>query len=232
MVAICLMAVDYKINGQFITIPVEKPQVGGAKVVRLQVVSDNIIRVQATSEAQLPEKQSLIIVKQTKKPRFEVTDGQMVRIKAANVEVRVDKQTGRVRFYDAAGKLIIAEAKNGKHFKPFRVPDREIGVDVDKVTEEQRNGLTWHLQFEGHPGNLYGLGQHQSEELNMTGKNEDLFQYNTKVSVPFVISSNNYGVLWDAYSYGRFGNPDDYQQLNRIFKLYDKQGREGHLTGT
>ena len=66
----------------------------------------------------------------------------------------------------------------------------------------------------------------------MYGKNEDLFQYNTKVSVPFVLSSNNYGVLWDAYSYGRFGNPDDYQQLNRIFKLYDKKGAEGHLTGT
>ena len=108
MVAICLMAVDYKINGQFITIPVEKPQVGGAKVVRLQVVSDNIIRVQATSEAQLPEKQSLIIVKQTKKPKFEVVDGDLLRVKAANVEARVDKQTGRVRFYDAAGKLIIA----------------------------------------------------------------------------------------------------------------------------
>ena len=39
-------------------------------------------------------------------------------------------------------------------------------------------------------------------------------------------------MLWDAYSYGRFGNPDDYQQLNRIFKLYDKRGVEGHLTGT
>ena len=66
----------------------------------------------------------------------------------------------------------------------------------------------------------------------MYGKNEDLFQYNTKVSVPFVLSSKNYGVLWDAYSYGRFGNPDDYQQLNRIFKLYDKKGVKGHLTGT
>ena len=39
-------------------------------------------------------------------------------------------------------------------------------------------------------------------------------------------------MLWDSYSYGRFGNPDDYQQLNRIFKLYDKKGAEGHLTGT
>ena len=232
MVATAVLAADYTVSGQFITIPVQQPQADGAKVVRLQVVSDNIIRVQATSEAQLPEKQSLIIVKQTARPKFEVTDGQLVRVKAANVEARVDKQTGQVLFYDAEGKLIIREAENGKTFKPFRVPDREIGVDIAKVPEEQRNGLSWHLLFDGNPGSLYGLGQHQSEELNMYGKNEDLFQYNTKVSVPFVMSSRNYGVLWDSYSYGRFGNPDDYQQLNRIFKLYDKKGAEGHLTGT
>ena len=231
-VATVLLATDYTVSGQFITIPVQQPKTNGAKVVRLQVVTDNIIRVQATSEAQLPEKQSLIIVKQTSKPKFEVTDGQLVRVKAANVEARVDKKTGQVLFYDATGKKIIGEAEQGKTFKPFRVPDREIGVDIDKVPEEQRNGLSWHLLFDGAPGSLYGLGQHQSEELNMYGKNEDLFQYNTKVSVPFVLSSKNYGVLWDAYSYGRFGNPDDYQQLNRIFKLYDKKGTEGHLTGT
>ena len=232
MVATAVMAADYTVNGQFITIPVQQPQADGAKVVRLQVVTDNIIRVQATSANQLPEKQSLIIVKQTAKPHFEVTDGQLVRVKAANVEARIDKKTGQVLFYDAAGKLIIREAEQGKTFKPFRVPDREIGVDVAKVPEEQRNGLSWRLLFDGNPGHLYGLGQHQSEELDMFGKNEDLFQYNTKVSVPFVLSSRNYGVLWDAYSYGRFGNPDDYQQLNRIFKLYDKKGAEGHLTGT
>ncbi len=231
-VATVLLAADYTVSGQYVTIPVQQPQDNGAKVVRLQVVTDNIIRVQATSESQLPEKQSLIIVKQTAKPKFEVVDGQLVRVKAANIEARVDKQTGQVLFYDATGKKIIGEAEQGKTFKPFRVPDREIGVDIDKVPEEQRNGLSWRLLFDGNPGNLYGLGQHQSEELNMYGKNEDLFQYNTKVSVPFVLSSNNYGVLWDAYSYGRFGNPDDYQQLNRIFKLYDKKGAEGHLTGT
>ena len=40
------------------------------------------------------------------------------------------------------------------------------------------------------------------------------------------------GLLWDSYSYCRFGNPNDYLQLNRAFKLYDKSGKEGHLTGT
>ena len=234
--AAALMAADYNVEGQTVTIPVKQVKENGAKVVRLQVVNDNIIRVRATSEDVLPEKQSLIIVAQPQKPKFTVTDGDVVSVKAAKVEARVDKQTGAVTFYDADGKLLLKEAENGKTFKPFRVPDREIGVDVAKVPEAQRNGLSWRMLFDS-PRNpreeaFYGLGQHQSEELNMHGLNEDLFQYNTKVSVPFVLSSKNYGLLWDSYSYCRWGNPEEYLQLNRAFKLYDKYGKEGHLTGT
>ena len=233
MTALALMAADYTVSGQFITIPVKNVKAGSPQVVRLQVVNDNIIRVQATSEAQLPEKQSLIVVKQTAKPKFTVTDGDVVSVKAQNVEARVEKATGRITFLDANGIQLLKEAEQGKTFKPFRVPDREIGVDVAKVPEEQRNGLTWRLLFDSPQTEaFYGLGQHQSEELNMKGLNEDLFQYNTKVSVPFVLSDKNYGLLWDSYSYCRWGNPEDYLQLGRLFKLYDKYGKEGHLTGT
>ena len=236
MTALALMAADYTVSGQYVTIPVKEVKAGCPRVVRLQVVNDHIIRVQATSEAQLPEKQSLIVVKQTSNPKFTVTDGDVVSVKAQSVEARVEKATGRVTFFDGNGKQLLKEAENGKTFKPFRVPDREIGVDVAKVPEEQRNGLTWRLLFDT-PRNprdeaFYGLGQHQSEELNMHGLNEDLFQYNTKVSVPFVLSSKNYGLLWDSYSYCRWGNPEEYLQLNKAFKLYDKHGKEGHLTGT
>ena len=42
----------------------------------------------------------------------------------------------------------------------------------------------------------------------------------------------NFGLLWDSYSLGRWGNPNDYLQLNRAFKLYDKNGKPGQLTGT
>ena len=233
IVATGVMAVDYTVEGQYVTIPVKQPETGGAKVVRLQIVNDHIIRVQATPERQLPEKQSLIIVKQTAKPKFMVTDGDVVTVKAAHVEARVNKETGAIVFYDGNGRPLLKEAKDGKTFKAFRVSDREIGVDVAKVPEEQRDGLSWRMLFDSPEDEaFYGLGQHQSEELNMKGLNEDLFQYNTKVSVPFVLSNKNYGLLWDSYSYCRWGNPDDYQQLNRAFKLYDKQGREGHLTGT
>ena len=235
LMAATLMAADYTVDGQYVTIPVKNQQAGGAKVLRLQVVNDNIIRVQATSDEQLPQKQSLIIVPQTQKPRFDVAEADgTVSVKAAGVEARVDAATGQVKFYDASGQLLLQEAaKGGKTFEPFRVPDREIGVDLARVAEEQRNGLTWRALFDSPADEaFYGLGQHQSEEFNMKGKNEDLFQYNTKVSIPFVLSNKNYGLLWDSYSYCRFGNPRDYLQLNRAFKLYDRQGRAGHLTGT
>lgn len=228
-----LMAADYTVSGQYVTVPVKQVTADGPQVVRLQVINDHIIRVQATSEAELPEKKSLIIVPQKQKAAFSVTDGNKVCVKAKNVEARVDKETGAVTFFDAHGKQLLKEAKDGKTFKKFRVPDREIGVDIDKVSEEQRNGLSWRMLFDSPQDEaFYGLGQHQSEELNMKGLNEDLFQYNTKVSVPFVLSSKNYGLLWDSYSYCRWGNPDDYLQLGQAFKIYDKQGREGHLTGT
>ena len=231
---VTLLAVDCTVKGQMVTIPVTHVKANGPQVVRLQVVNDHIIRVQATSEAQLPTKNpSLIIVPQQAKPLFTVTDGDVVRVKAAKVEARVEKASGRVTFYDANGQLLLREAEQGKTFKPFRVPDREIGVDVAKVPESQRNGLTWRMLFDSPDDEaFYGLGQHQSEELNMKGRNEDLFQYNTKVSVPFVLSNKNYGLLWDSYSYCRWGNPEEYLQLNRAFRLYDRQGREGHLTGT
>jgi alpha-D-xyloside xylohydrolase len=50
-VAVSVMAADYTTEGQYVTIPVKQVKAGGAQVVRLQVVNDNIIRVQATSEA-------------------------------------------------------------------------------------------------------------------------------------------------------------------------------------
>ena len=234
--ATMVQAAGFVKNGNSVTIEVESPKDGGAKIVRLQVMNDRIIRVQATSEEALPQKTSLMIVPQsTKAVSFDVTEnGDEVTVKAKEVKAVVNKSSGAIAFFDGEGNLLTKESKNGKTFKHFTVPEREYGSKGGPaITEEMKHGLQWHMEFESPADEaFYGLGQHQSEEYNMKGKNEDLFQYNTKVSIPFVLSNKNYGILWDSYSYCRFGNPEDYLQLNRAFKLYDKNGKEGHLTGT
>ena len=235
MTALTMAAAEVQQNGNKVMV---KPDGGQAKVICLEVMNDNIIRVRATSESALPvKKPSLMIVPQIAPAKNTYTiseDEQSVIVKAKNVTAVVNKATGAIVFFDATGKQLLKEAKDGKKFQNFTVPEREYGVrNIGGVTEEMKHGLTWQMLFDSPSDEaFYGLGQHQSEEFNMKGKNEDLFQYNTKVSIPFVLSNKNYGILWDSYSYCRFGNPNDYLQLNRAFKLYDRRGKEGHLTGT
>ncbi|MBP7175075.1 MAG: DUF5110 domain-containing protein [Thermoclostridium sp.] len=47
---------------------------------------------------------------------------------------------------------------------------------------------------------LYGLGQHEDGVYNYHGRKEYLYQNNMKISIPFVLSTRNYGILLDTES--------------------------------
>ena len=47
---------------------------------------------------------------------------------------------------------------------------------------------------------LYGPGQHQSGLLNQRGTDLLLMQDNTNITVPFLLSSRGYGLLWNSAS--------------------------------
>lgn len=202
------------------TVTLNSPQENGVQKVRLKVMGEKLIRVSATADKKFADPQSLIIVPQEGKTPFEVTENDsLATLTTAALKVEVNRNSGLVKFMDKEGKTILQEDELGKTFTPIEVEGKKAYSvrDVFKTTEDE---------------GLYGLGQHQADEFNYKGKNEELFQYNTKVSVPFVVSSRNYGILWDSYSLCRFGNPNDYEQLGKVFKLYDKEGKAGALTGT
>ena len=189
--------------------------------VRLEVMGEKLIRVSATPEKEFSKEQSLIVIPQQGKTDFRVEEqGDEVAVKTAELCAIVSKTTGEVRFTDAEGKQILAEERDGRTFTPVEVEGTK-GYSVRQV-----------FRSAGEDEAFYGLGQHQADEFNYKGKNEELFQYNTKVSVPFIVSNKHYGVLWDSYSLCRFGDPRSYSQLGSVFKLYDKEGKEGALTGT
>ena len=225
-----------------------------ARTIRLTAIADGIVRVEATPDITVPKKKKSLVVLQEvladrKAWNVDETSSNYI-LTTAKLKVEVDKQTGRIVFFDLkTGKKLLSEMpESGKTFKRYisnqtHLPETFIPSSPEElnwgkadslnvISLADRTGYTWRMQFESTPDEaFYGLGQHQSEEMNYKGRNEELFQYNTKVSVPFVMSNKGYGLLWDSYSYGRWGNPCDYQQLHRAFTLYDKDGTEGYLTG-
>ncbi len=201
------------------------------RLVRIQPVSSSIFRVSATAEEQFADRQSLIIVPQTAYNDYEVREeGTTITVATPQMQAHILTTTGEIWFTDSKGNTVLRELKGGgKGFRPYTCTQ----VHADG-TPETYHGWSTRTVFENIFPNeaLYGLGQHQADEWNYKGRNEELFQYNTKVSIPFIVSSKGYGVLFDNYSLSRFGNPNDYSQLCHLFTLRDKDGAEGALTGT
>ncbi|MBQ8422491.1 MAG: DUF5110 domain-containing protein [Bacteroidales bacterium] len=211
----------YRQDGSSVTVKVHDVVDGGPQLVRLEVMGDRLIHVSATPEKRFADPQSLVILPQEGRTEFTTQQhGDTITVSTSAVKANVLASTGEVWFTDLEGNVILAEQQGGgKTFEPIEV-DGTHGYSFRQVFESPEDEA------------FYGLGQHQADEFNYKGKNEELFQYNTKVSVPFIVSNKGYGVLMDSYSMMRFGNPSDYSQLGEVFKLYDKNGKEGCLTGT
>jgi alpha-D-xyloside xylohydrolase len=190
-------------------------------LVRIQVLDEEIIRVSATPESEFPDRNSLIILDQDREKvphSVEELEGSVV-VSTDKIKATVSLKTGSVKFADKEGNVILQEvAGGGKSFSPIEV-EGSSGYSFRQVFESPEDEA------------FYGLGQHQSDEWNYKGKNEILYQYNTKISVPFVVSSRNYGILWDNYSLTKFGDVRDYGELSQ-FKLYNALGEEGGLTAS
>ncbi len=204
-----------------VTVKVQQAAEGGPALVRLEVMGEKLIHVSATPEKKFADPESLVILPAEEKTPFTVEqNGNVVTVATSAVKANVLTTTGEVWFTDAEGNMILREEEGGgKSFEPIEV--------------EGTRGYSFRQVFESPEDEaFYGLGQHQADEFNYKGKNEELFQYNTKVSVPFIVSNKGYGVLMDSYSMMRFGNPEEYRQLGDVFKLYDSNGKEGVLTGT
>jgi alpha-D-xyloside xylohydrolase len=206
-------------DGIIVTLPAKENN--AAKTIRLQVINDDVIRVSITPNKQFSGKKSLITVyEQTQVDGWTVLEqNDKVMLKTATTTAVVSLVTGEISFSDNDGNILLAESKeNGKSFSPIEV-DGKKAYTLQQVFESDDDEA------------FYGLGQHQSDEFNYKGKNEELYQYNTKVSIPFVLSTKNYGILWDNYSLTKFGDSRPYANIDQ-FKLYDKNGKEGGLTAT
>jgi alpha-D-xyloside xylohydrolase len=192
---------------------------GNAKDVQLKVIADNIIRVIAGPNENLQPLKSLIITAGTNNAKFDIIDTKSsVTVKTSKLAAVVNLQTGSVSFYDFSGKQIVAEKELGRSIQPQVFDGEQLySIRQDFITTPDD---AW-----------YGLGQHQDALMNYKTYQVQLFQNNTEVAVPFLVSRKNYGILWDNYSLTQFGDIRPYQQLSAL-KIFSKKDEQGWLTAS
>src|SRR5690606_21965234 len=204
-----------------IVIEITDPAPGSAKWVRLQAVSPRIIRVTASNDNKFTAGKSLMTdstFHAAVKWSAENTEKEAL-LRTGELLASVSFATGEVVFKDKNGNIILQEKAGG-------------GKKIIPVTIDNKPLYRISQQFESPAGEaFYGLGQPQTGQINYKDEDVDLTQYNSVVAVPFLLSSRNYGLLWDNYSITHFGDDREKQQLS-AFRLTGKDGTTKGLTAT
>ena len=154
-------------------------------MLRVDVCSERVIRVQASPTDQFPKSIVPSVIHSCGGAPFTVSSNRStVSIRTSALRVEVDRGSGSVRFLTAAGQPVLSEQP---HDGRAIVPENVDGLETYRVRQD----------FLLSPGEaLYGLGQHQEGFLNLRDIPVRLLQANTNIAIPFLISTKGYGLLW------------------------------------
>jgi alpha-D-xyloside xylohydrolase len=163
----------------------------------VEVCGDRVIHVVASRTSEIPTPKVPIVTKPCVPNNFRVSIGRTeIKLSTAAIAVTVNVATGALSFLSRDGRQVLSEPKeDGKAF------------DVPSVFETK----TWQIQQSFLlPADeaMYGLGQHQEGIFDVRGVPIRLSQSNTNISIPFLLSSKGYGILWNNASLTDF-NPAD-----------------------
>ena len=172
-------------------------QTVGGRTLRVEMCDDRVVHVVASHTGEIPSPKIPIVIKACRASNVHVDVGKTeARVSTSAITVTVDAATGAVSFSSGEGKILLTEPKQGG--KSFDVPS----VFETKTWQVQQTFLSPSDEA------LYGLGQHQEGIFNLRAVPIRLSQANTNISIPFLLSSKGYGVLWNNASLTDF-NPAD-----------------------
>jgi len=162
----------------------------------------NSLRVRATKEAEMPKESWALLEAPECGAEIEITeDG--ARIKNGKIRAEVSKY-GKITFYNQKGKLLLEEYSRTRK-DLFAKTCSALEVEPREFKPILGGDYRLTVRFEAGDKNekIYGMGQYQQELLNLKGADLELAHRNSQASVPFMISSLGYGLLWNNPAVGR-----------------------------
>lgn len=156
---------------------------------------ENSLRVRAVKQAELEKSNYALLPKENCKSKIVVSGNEAV-IENGKIRAQIDKW-GKITFCNQKGEILLEEYLRNRESSALNIEAREfkpiLGGDYQLTT-----------RFESNPKEkLFGMGQYQQPNLNLKNCILELAHRNSQVSVPFVLSSLGYGLLWNNPAVGK-----------------------------
>jgi alpha-D-xyloside xylohydrolase len=155
---------------------------------RVQFYSENCIRILKWKPGASAEKVSLSVIK-SKPDELSVSiteDKNFITLQSARLKAVIDKSSGKVSYFSLPEDLTLLDEGTAVLTPVHYSDDSGYSVRQNFIVSKDEG--------------IYGLGAHQSGDMNYRGKTVKLVQSNTEDANPFLISTAGYGILWDNYS--------------------------------
>ena len=161
----------------------------------------NALRIRATKEAHMPQEDWAL---QKVESRGEITITEKEgRIHNGKITA-VLSAGGKLTVYNQDGKLLLEEySRNRKDLLDAKCSALEVEARELRPIPGGDYHLTLRLESVDPEERLYGMGQYQQPYLNLKGTDLEMAHRNSQASVPFLLSSLGYGLLWNNPGVGR-----------------------------
>jgi alpha-D-xyloside xylohydrolase len=161
-------------------------------VLQLQVFSPSIVRVTYGLTGTLPTNSFAVLAAPTNSGWSVTQGGTSISLNTSLLQVRVNRATGSVGFYDTNGMVILTELpQGGRSLVPVTigVPTSDGGVNT---LQSQQQFLISSTEA------IYGLGEDAAGLMNYRGATVHLQNQNpSECGLPVLVSSRGYGIFWD-----------------------------------
>jgi alpha-D-xyloside xylohydrolase len=188
--------------------------------IKLELRTASIVHIVYTLEEEFSTKESLAVIADFtgEVPDWElIEDKEKLELRTSELRLEISRHTCAFTYKDKQGKLLTKEPeRGGKTLVPTEISrniydktsEIQTSMSVDGIRVQSkdikevitRKAYHTKLEFVWEDGEaLYGLGSHEEGVMNLRGTSQYLYQQNMKAVVPFLLSSNGYGILMDSY---------------------------------
>lgn len=172
----------------------------GHETLRIEPWGQDSLRVRATLNPELEPGDWILTRPEAARADIDL-EGPVARITNGHLQARVG-EAGVLTFYKD-GRQILHEFRRNYNGSET---EQSIALKIDPREFKGILGGHWRLtaRFDSDDSeHFYGMGQYQQPYMDLKGCILDLGQRNSQISVPFVLSSSGYGLLWNNPSVGR-----------------------------
>ncbi len=172
----------------------------------IQPWGKNSFRVQATQRHEFIEDEDISALLPPEEVSVKVYErGTDTVIENGKITCEITR-TGKLRFLNQDGKLLLEEYERIRGMEEEGRKEFNSALEIVPRTFEPRQSTDNYrltVRFEPIEGEkLYGMGQYQQPYLDVKGCTLELAHRNSQASIPFVLSSNGYGFLWNNPAIG------------------------------